>query len=163
MAGGIDATVIAAMSFATFLGGLIYLKVPAMVTKSLDDQSAKIAAELAEAKKLREEAQALRANYEAQRLAAEAHAETIVANAREDAARIKIEAEEKLEASILVRTQQASERIKRAEDAAIYEVRAAATDAAMAVAKKILVASSQGKSGEALISAGIAALPGRLS
>ena len=68
MAGGIDATLVAAAGFAVFIGGLIYLKVPNMAIKALDYQSENIAKELAEAKRLREEAEALRKSYEDQRI-----------------------------------------------------------------------------------------------
>jgi F-type H+-transporting ATPase subunit b len=161
MAGGIDATLIAATGFATFIGGLIYLKVPAMITKGLDDQAAKIAAELAEAKRLREEAEALRKSYEDQRQEVEASAQAIIAKAHEDAERLKVEAEAQLATSIATRTRQAEERIKRAEEAAIGDVRAAATNAAIATAEKILVSSGRGKSGEKLVSASIASLSGQ--
>ncbi|HLF21962.1 MAG TPA: F0F1 ATP synthase subunit B, partial [Aestuariivirga sp.] len=48
-----------AVSFLLFAGLLVYLKVPALLARMLDERSAKIAGELAEAQKLREEAQAL--------------------------------------------------------------------------------------------------------
>jgi F-type H+-transporting ATPase subunit b len=74
MSGGIDATMVAAAGFAVFIGGMLYLKVPSMALKGLDDQSAKIANELAEAKRLRAEAEALRQSYEDQRVKAEGEA-----------------------------------------------------------------------------------------
>lgn len=163
MAGGIDATMVAAAGFAVFIGGMLYLKVPGMALKGLDDQSAKIAHELAQAKRLRAEAQALRQSYEDQRVQAESEAEGIIAKARDDAARLKADAEVALTASIATRGRQAEDRIKRAEEAALADVRAAATDAAIATAEKILVTSARGKVGEKLIGAGITSLAGKFS
>lgn len=161
MAGGIDATMVAAAGFAVFIGGMIYLKVPGIALKGLDDQSKKIADELAQAKRLREEAEALRKSYEDQRIQAESEAGAIIAKAQDDAVRLKADAEAQLAASIATRGRQAEERIKRAEEAALLDVRAAATNAAIATAEKVLVTSARGKAGEKLVSSGIASLAGK--
>jgi F-type H+-transporting ATPase subunit b len=161
MAGGIDATMVAAAGFAVFIGGMLYLKVPGMALKGLDDQSAKIANELAEAKRLRAEAEALRQSYEDQRVQAEGEAANIIAKAREDATRLKADAEVALNASIATRGRQAEDRIKRAEEAALADVRAAATNAAIATAQKVLVTAARGKVGEGLIKSGISSLAGK--
>ncbi|CAN1554113.1 AtpF F0F1-type ATP synthase, subunit b [Caulobacteraceae bacterium] len=158
MAVGFDATLVAAIGFATFVGGMIYLKIPGMLTKALDDQSSKISKELDEAKRLRQEAETLWASYEAQHAKAVADAAAIIAKAEEDAVRVKAEAEAQLERSIAARSKQAEERIRRAEEAAISDVRAAASNAAMAVAEHVLVASVKGKAGEKLVANGIAAV-----
>ncbi|GBF57019.1 ATP synthase subunit b [Candidatus Phycosocius bacilliformis] len=158
MAGGFDATLVAAIGFTTFIGGLIYLKVPGMVAKALDDKSAQIAKELAEAKALREQAEALRKSYEDQQAKALEEAAAILAKAEEDAVRVKAEAEAQLERSIAARSKQAEERIRRAEEAAIADVRAAASSAALAVAERVLLSSVKGKAGEKLVASGIAAL-----
>jgi F-type H+-transporting ATPase subunit b len=162
MAGGIDATMIAALGFATFVGGMIYLKVPGMVTKALDDQSKKIADELSEAKRLRVEAEALRQGYETQRVQAEADAAAIVAKAKEDAERLKVEGEAQLRISIANRARQAEDRIARAEESAIAQVKAAAATAAIAAAQEVLVTGAKGKAGEKLIKGSISALETRL-
>jgi F-type H+-transporting ATPase subunit b len=161
MSGGIDATMVAAAGFAVFIGGMLYLKVPGMALKGLDDQSAKIANELAEAKRLRAEAEALRQSYEDQRVQSEGEAANIIAKAREDAIRLKADAETALTASIATRGRQAEDRIKRAEEAALADVRAAATNAAIATAEKVLVTAARGKVGEGLIKSGISSLAGK--
>ena len=82
-----DATFWALVGLVIFLGLIIYLKVPAMVTKSLDDRSEGIRDELEEARKLREEAQSLLADYETKRREAEkdgADALRVSAGALED-------------------------------------------------------------------------------
>jgi len=48
-----------AVAFVLFVALLIYLKAPSMLIAMLDERSARIAKELAEARKLREEARAL--------------------------------------------------------------------------------------------------------
>jgi F-type H+-transporting ATPase subunit b len=161
MAGGIDATLVAAAGFAVFVGGMLYLKIPGMVTKALDDQANKIAVELAEAKRLRAEAEALRKSYEDERIQVEAQAQSIIAAAQQDAIRIKAEAESQLAASIATRTRQAEERIKRAEQAALLEVRAAATNSAIATAETLLGTAARGEVGDNLINCGIASLAGK--
>jgi F-type H+-transporting ATPase subunit b len=163
MAGGIDATMVAAAGFAVFIGGMLYLKVPGMVLKGLDDQSNKIAKELAEAKRLREEAGALRKSYEDARVQAESEAAGIIAKAQADAVALKADAETQLAASIATRGRQAEDRIKRAEEAALADVRAAATNAAIATAEKVLVTAARGKIGEGLIKSGITSLAGKFS
>jgi len=60
----IDATFWVAVSFFIFFGGLVYLKVPQKVNKSLTDQIKEIKKELREAEKLKIEAKNLLSNYE---------------------------------------------------------------------------------------------------
>ena len=70
-----DATFWSFVGLIVFIGIVLYLKVPAMVTKSLDERADKIRDELDEARKLREEAQALLAQYQGKRQEAEKEAE----------------------------------------------------------------------------------------
>lgn len=161
MAAGLDSTLVAAIGLTVFLGGLIYLKVPKFILKALDDQSAKIALELNEAKRLRVEAEALLKSYEAQRVQAEADATAIISKARDEAIRLKTEAEAQLNASIASRGRQAEERIKRAEETALLEVRAAATNAAIATAEKVLMTEARGDIGKKLVGNSILSLAGK--
>jgi len=62
-----DATFWATVALVIFLCIVLYLKVPAMVTKALDDRAGNIRDELEEARRLREEAQGLLAEYQAKR------------------------------------------------------------------------------------------------
>ena len=96
-----------AVAFVLFVILMIYLKVPAMVAKLLDERSAKIAAELAEARKLREEAQALLDSYRTKRAEAETDAANIVSQARREAEAYAIEARKKLSEMLERRTRQA--------------------------------------------------------
>jgi F-type H+-transporting ATPase subunit b len=134
----IDATFIALVALAIFVGLIIYLKVPAMIAKALDDRAAGIAKELDEARRLREEAQALYAEYQAKKAAAESEATEIVAHAREQAALLTQEARAEHAVALERRRRQAEERIARAEQQATADVRAAAAEAAIRAAERML-------------------------
>jgi F-type H+-transporting ATPase subunit b len=151
------------VAFLLFIALLVYLKVPAMLAKMLDDRAAKISSELAEARKLREEAQALLASYQGKRTEAEAEAAAIVANAKADAAAYAEEARKKLADSIERRTRQAEEKIARAEAAAIKDVRDRVTDIAIAAASSMLGEKARGKGGDDLIAESISAVKSRLN
>ena len=84
----IDATFIALVAFVLFFAVVIYLKVPGMVLKALDDRSQTIAKDLHDARKLREEAEKLLADYKAKQAAAEVEAKSIVEHAKEQAAAV---------------------------------------------------------------------------
>ncbi len=84
------------VAFILFVALMVYLKVPAMVAKMLDERSAKIAKDLDEARKLREEAQALLDSYKSKRSEAEQQAAGIVAQAKADAEEYAEEARKKL-------------------------------------------------------------------
>ncbi|MBP0649886.1 hypothetical protein J8J40_22840, partial [Mycobacterium tuberculosis] len=86
-----DATFYAFVALALFVGLLVVLKVPEIVGKGLDDRAARIAAELAEAERLRQEAEALLAEYRRRADEAEAEAERIVADAKREAERLTAE------------------------------------------------------------------------
>jgi len=133
-----DATFVAFLAFSIFFAVAIYLKVPGMVMKALDERSAAIAKELHDARKLREEAERLLADYKAKHAAAEAEAQTIVAAAKEQAAAVAEETRANMTAAIQRRERQAEERITQAEQKATAEVRAAAAEAAIAAAERML-------------------------
>ena len=118
-----DATFWALVSLVLFIGLLLYLKVPAMVTKSLDDRADKIRDELEEARKLREDAQALLAEYQGKREEAEKEAADIVAAAKREATALAADAEQKTADFVKRRTAQAEQKISQAETDALAEVR----------------------------------------
>jgi len=134
----ITATEIAFLALLLFIGLLVYLKVPAMILGALDKRSAEIGHELHEARRLREEAEKLLAEYEAKRIAAEAEARAIVEAAKEQAVAVAEETRQSMMAAMARREQQAEDRIKSAETKATDEVRAAAAEAAIAAAEKLI-------------------------
>ena len=152
-----------AVAFVLFIGLGIYLKVPAMLAKMLDERADKIGKELAEAKKLREEAQALLAEYQKKRAEAEKDAANIVAQAKLEAESYSVETRKKLAETIERRTKQAAQKIAQAEAAAIKEVRTTATEAAIAAASKLVGEAVQGTKGAKLIDESIAAVKSRLN
>ena len=133
-----DATFWAFVSLILFIGLMFYLKVPGMLTKSLDDRSDQIRNELSEARRLREEAQRLLSDYQKKRGEAEAEAASIVEAAEREAENLAAEAEAKTADYVARRTALAEQKIGQAEAQAIAEVKAAAVDVAVAAAGRIL-------------------------
>ena len=154
----VTATEIAFVSLLLFIGLLVYLKVPAAIMGALDSKSQAVAKELHDARKLREEAEALLAEYEAKRAAAEAEAKAIVESAKEQAALVAEETRASMTAAIQRREQQAEDRIAQAEARATSEVRAAATEAAINAAEKLIRERLTDKAQSALVTEGVAEL-----
>ncbi|CDX18427.1 ATP synthase subunit b 2 [Mesorhizobium sp. ORS 3324] len=139
------ATLWAAIALIIFLGVVIYLKVPAMLAKSLDARAAKIGSELDEARRLREEAQQLLGQYQQKRKEAEKEAADIVAAAKREAELLASEAQKKTEDYVARRTALAEQKISQAEREAIGEVRASAVDIAIEAARALLAAKVDAK------------------
>ena len=152
-----------AVAFVLFVALLIYLKVPAKVVAMLDERAARIAKELAEAKRLREEAQALLDEYRKKRVQAEKDAADIVALARREAEAYAHETHVKLSEMLERRTRQAEQKIAQAEQQAVKDVRTAATDVAIAAATELLGVAAEGSKGSKLIEDSIDAVKSRLS
>jgi F-type H+-transporting ATPase subunit b len=134
----LDATFFAFVGLVLFLALVVYLKVPGMMAKSLDDRADQIRNELAEAKRLREEAQHLLAEYQRKRKEAEADAANIVAAAEREAEMLTAEAKKKTEEFVANRTAVSEQKIKQAEADAIKAVRSAAVDLAIAAAEAVI-------------------------
>ena len=150
-----DAEFWVAVAFVIFVAGLGYLGVHKMVAKSLDDRADRIKAELDEARRLKDEAAALLAEYQRKRQQAEGEAQEIIAGAKAEADRLAVEAKAKIEEFVARRTKMAETKIAQAEAQATADVRAAAADAAIAAAEKILTAETKGKLAGDLIAKGI--------
>jgi len=133
------------------LGIMVYLKVPGMLTKALDDRATKIRADLDDAKRLRDEAAALLSEYEKKRGQAESEAQAIVAQAKREAEALAAESRARIEDYVVRRTKAVEARIAQAESQAVAEVRSRAIDVATAAAGQILAEQAKGKTGEELI------------
>jgi F-type H+-transporting ATPase subunit b len=142
---GLDQTFFAFVGLLIFLGIVVYLKVPGMMAKSLDDRADQIRNELAEAKRLREEAQHLLAEYQRKRKEAEAEAAQIVATAGREAEMLTAEAKAKTDEFVANRTALSEQKIKQAEADAIKAVRSAAVDLAIAAAETVLAKRADAK------------------
>ena len=152
-----------AVSFLIFVGVLIYLGVHKTIAKALDARSARIKADLDEARRLRDEAADLLASYQKKRDQAETEAAAIVAEAQAEAERVAAEARTKMEDFVVRRTKLAETKIAQAEAQALADVRAAAADAAGAAAERILTDTAKGKVAEDLIAQGIADVKAKLN
>ena len=152
-----------AVSFVIFLVILARLGVHRKLVGALDDRSARIKAELDDARRVRDEAQALLAEYQRKRGEADREAEAIVSAARAEAERLAGEAKTKVEEFVARRTQMAETKIAQAEAQALADVRSAAADAAVAAAEKILSETAKGKVGDDLIAQGIRDLKAKLN
>ena len=133
-----DPTFWVAVAFAIFVGVLLWKKVPGMIAKGLDERSARIKAQLEEARTLKEEAQALLAQYQRKHRDAKKEAEEMLALAREEAELMAIEAEKNLEVLFERQMKATEDKIAQAEIEAVKEVRVAAAEAAVGAASAIL-------------------------
>jgi F-type H+-transporting ATPase subunit b len=135
-----------------FLGLMVYVKVPEVITGALDNRADTIRTELAEARKLREEAQALLAEYQRKANEAESEAEDIIDQAKREADALTAEAKERMEEYVINRTRLAEQKISRAETQALQEVRALSADVAVAAAERLLRDRISGASADTLVS-----------
>lgn len=152
-----------AVAFFVFVGLLMYLKVPAAMTKALDDRAEAIRTELNEARRLREQAQDLLADYQKKQREADEEAKAIIDQARAEAETMKSESARALSESIARRSKLAEEKIARAEAQALADVRAAAVEAATSAAETILRTRAGGEVGTGLIDDAIRDLKGKLN
>jgi F-type H+-transporting ATPase subunit b len=144
-----------AVAFVLFIGVLGYFGVHKLVLSSVDQRRDKIKAELDEARRLKEEARALLAEYQRKQHEAEEEAAGIIAGAKAEAERMVIEANAKMEEFVARRTKMAETKIAQAEAQAVSDVRAAAADAAVAAAEKVLRESVKGDVADKLVTKGI--------
>ena len=144
-----------AIGFVVFVAMLLSIGVHRTIGKALDDRSARIKAELDEARKLRDEAAGLLAEYQRKRSEAEGEAQEIVSGARAEAERLAVEAKARIEEFVSRRTKMAETKIAQAEAQAAADVRAAAAEAAVAAAEKILRQETKGELASRLIARGI--------
>lgn len=158
----LDATFFALVALLIFLGILMKFGIHKQILKSLDDRSAAIAKELAEAQRLRGEAERLLASYEAKRHEAEREAAATLENAKKEAEQLAADARTSLDESIKRRMRQAQERITRAEEQTIAEIRNAATEAAIGAAGVVLREKLGAAEQAKLVSAGIAEVGNKL-
>lgn len=133
-----------AVGFLIFIGIVVYYGGHTVLVSGIDSRAQKIAAELAEARRLREEAEALMASFKAKQAAADKDAADMIAAAKIEAERLQTEAAKKLEDFVKRRTAQAELKISQAEAQASAEVRSAAADLAAAIAGRVLAEQGTG-------------------
>jgi F-type H+-transporting ATPase subunit b len=139
------------VSFVLFIGLLVYYKIPNTLAKALDGRADRIRTELDEARRLREEAQQILADYQRKQRDAEKEVEDIIAVARREAEFYAEESRKALNESLQRRLKLAEEKIARAEDQAVKDIRSTAVDAAVAAAELLITRELKGKSAESLV------------
>ena len=159
----LDAEFWVAVAFVSFVGVLIYVGAHEMLLKLIDQRRDRIKAELDEATRLKEEAQALLAQYQRKQREAEREAAEILAGANAEAERMMTEAKAKMDEFLARRTKMAETKIAQAEAQALADVRAAAAEAAVSAAEKILTQVVKGEVAGRLIVKGIDDLKSKLN
>ena len=150
------------VAFVLFVAVLLYLKVPAIVTKMLDERSKGIQLELDEARSLMEEAQSLLASYERKQKEIAEQSERIIRNAKEEAALAAEQAKKDLGVSIERRIAAANDQISSAQSAAIREVRNNAISVAISVVEKVIASNIKLDESNALIDVAISDVASKL-
>ena len=133
------------------------------MAKALDNRAGKIHAELEEARRLREEAQTILADYQRKQRDAEKEAEDIIAMARREARFYAEESHKALNESLQRRVKLAEEKIARAEEQAVQDIRSKSVDAAVAAAGMLIARELEGKSAEDLVDKSIRDVAARLN
>jgi F-type H+-transporting ATPase subunit b len=152
-----------AVASVIFVGVLVYVGVPKMLLNALDERGKRVQAELDEARRLKEEAQKLLAEYKAKQRRADEEAAAIIEGAKAEAERIAAESKTKMEEFVARRTKMAESKIAQAEAQAVADVRAAAAEAAVTAAEKILTESVKGKVADDLLARGISDVKTKLN
>jgi len=151
----LEAEVWVAFAFIIFLGLLGYIGAYRSIAKALDDRTARIKAELDDARRLKDEAAQVLAEYQKKRGEAEREAEGIISGARAEAERLAAEAKTRMEEFVTRRTKMAETKIAQAEAQAAADVRSSAAEAAVAAATTVLAQETRGKAAADLIAKGI--------
>jgi F-type H+-transporting ATPase subunit b len=136
----------------------LFLKVPKMLTSSLDASIAEIKKQLDEAKALRAEAEALRKEYAGKIANAEKDAAAMLDHARHEAEAIVAKAEADTTAVIGRREKMAEDKIAAAERGAVAELRAKAADAAATAARGLIAQNHGAAADKALVDQAIGAI-----
>ena len=146
---------VVSIAFVLFVAVLLYLKVPKLVAKMLDDRSAAIRTEIDEARALQEEAKTVLASYERKRKEVAEHSVGIIKQAKAEAEAAAEQAKADLKETIARRLAAAEDQIKSAQDAAVREVKDKAVSVAVAAASEVISKGMAAKDANALIDAGI--------
>ena len=157
------ATLWATIGLLIFVAVMLYIKVPAMLARSLDARAARIRGELDDARRLREEAQALLADYQKKRKEAEQEAAEIIEAAKREAATLADEARRRTEDYVARRAALAEQKIGQAEREAIAEVRSSAVDLAVEAARAVLAAKVDAKAGADLFKTALQEVKAKLN
>lgn len=151
------------VSFVLFVALLVYYGIPNKLVKALDERADRIRVELDEARRLREEAQAILTDYQRKRSEAEQQAENIVAMARREAEFYAQEQRKAMSETLQRRLKLAEEKIARAEEQAVQEIRSKSVDVAVSAAETVIAHQLKGKNAESLVERSIQDISTRLN
>ena len=126
------------IAFIIFISISIYLKVPNMVTKLLDEQINKIKNDLDDARKLKEDANSLLAEYERKIESANKEAENIINQAKKNSKVYEENSNKKIEEFISRNEKQSIEKIKQAQKSAINKINEEIINKSIETAEKII-------------------------
>ena len=157
-----NAEFVVTIAFIVFVGLVIYLGVPKLVGRMLDDRSTLIRNELDEARLLREEAKALLASYDKKMKDVAEHSARIIAGAKDEAQAVATQARADLQASIARRLAAAGDQIDQAVKAAERAVRDQAITVSVAVAGEVLARQMTAEGATASIDAASAEVAAKL-
>lgn len=150
------------IAFLSFIGILIYLRVPGRLTAMLDKRAEQIRSDLDEARALREEAQTVLASYERRQKEVQEQAERIIETARLEAEAAAAKAKDDLREAIERRLAAADEQIESAKAGAVKEVRDRAVVVAVAVARDIIAGQMTDETGDKLVDGAIGEVKAKL-
>jgi F-type H+-transporting ATPase subunit b len=145
------------------LVAIIYKPVTRTIFGALDGHSAKVRAELDQAKRLREEAQSLLATHQRQLLSGEDRARAIIEHAKEETERQIERHRAELEDSMRRRTEHAMARIAQEEARALQEVRGRAAELAVRTTERLLREQVDGGQAQTLLDDAIAEVGRKLA
>ena len=126
------------VAFIIFISITIYLKVPNMVTKLLDEQINKIRNDLHDARKLKEDANSLLAEYERKIESANKEAENIINQAKKNSKVYEENSNKKIEEFISRSEKQSIEKIQQAQKSAINKINEEIINKSVEAAEKII-------------------------
>ncbi len=157
-----NAEFVVTVAFIAFIGLVIYLGVPKLVGRMLDDRATLIRNELDEARLLREDAKAILASYDKKMKDVADQSARIIASAKEEAQAAGAQAKVELQDSIARRLAAAGDQIDSAVKAAERAVRDQAITVSIAVAGEVLAKQMTAEGANASVDAAIAQVAAKL-
>jgi F-type H+-transporting ATPase subunit b len=152
-----------AVSFFLFVGLVLYLGVHKKIAAALDARSAMIAKELDEARRLRDEAEQVLADYKRKQGEVVTETKNIVDLAVREAEALAAETRKSVKEHFDRRMKLAEDKIARAEQDAVREVRTVAVDAAVAAAQSLIAKNLTADRAGQLVSESIGTLKSKLN
>ncbi len=157
-----NAEFVVTIAFIVFVGLILYLGVPKILARMLDDRATLIRNELDEARLLREEAMALVASFDAKMKEVAEQSARIIATAKDEAKAAGAQAKVDLEHSITRRLAAAEDQIESAVKSAEIAVRNQAISVSVQVAGEVLARQMTADGAATAVDAAIAEVAAKL-